>query len=268
MTKTRKGMFKPLPMLGKMKEGLHLIGEKGSEIVCVVRKVKFNEKNKKVDGCDKYFNQRYSLFKKFDQGIQLDKESWFSVTHEVIAKHIAKICRKCKIVLDGFAGVGGNVIAFAKHSKVIAVDIDQKKLEMLDNNAEIYEVRPNVTLVHSDFLKFETSEKIDVVFASPPWGGPDYINSEKFNFCDIFPSFSKILKKSSSLSKNLIFYLPKNLDPCDLYEELLSSEVPISKIELQIYYINSKIKGIGCFCGDLVHPNESQVTYLKSLPSP
>jgi hypothetical protein len=38
---------------------------------------------------DKYWAQRRRLFTKFDDGIQLDEESWYSVTPEVIANHIA-----------------------------------------------------------------------------------------------------------------------------------------------------------------------------------
>ncbi len=39
---------------------------------------------------DKYWAQRKRFFSKFDDGIQLDKESWYSVTPEAIANHIAK----------------------------------------------------------------------------------------------------------------------------------------------------------------------------------
>jgi trimethylguanosine synthase len=62
----------------------------------------------------KYWHQRYSLFSKFDDGIQLDegisitietmKESWYSVTPEAIAKHIAERCRS-KCIVDAFCGV-------------------------------------------------------------------------------------------------------------------------------------------------------------------
>ena len=41
----------------------------------------------------KYWFQRYRLFSKFDQGIWMDKEGWFSATPEKIAKHIAERCR-------------------------------------------------------------------------------------------------------------------------------------------------------------------------------
>jgi trimethylguanosine synthase len=37
----------------------------------------------------KYWSQRYRLFSKWNEGIRMDKESWFSVTPEKIAEHIA-----------------------------------------------------------------------------------------------------------------------------------------------------------------------------------
>ena len=57
----------------------------------------------------KYWFQRYRLFSKFDQGIWMDREGWFSATPEKIAAHIAERCR-CELIVDGFCGVGGNAI--------------------------------------------------------------------------------------------------------------------------------------------------------------
>jgi len=39
-------------------------------------------------------------------------ESWYSVTPEKIAEHIAERCR-CDLIVDGFCGAGGNSIQFA-----------------------------------------------------------------------------------------------------------------------------------------------------------
>ena len=58
---------------------------------------------------EKYWKQRFRLFSKFDFGIQLDRESWFSVTPEAIAYHIAERCQ-CDLIVDAFCGVGGNAI--------------------------------------------------------------------------------------------------------------------------------------------------------------
>lgn len=62
---------------------------------------------------NKYWCQRYLLFNKYDDGIKMDGEGWFSVTPEVIAKHHALRCGSGTIV-DFFTGVGGNSIQFAK----------------------------------------------------------------------------------------------------------------------------------------------------------
>ena len=58
---------------------------------------------------EKYWKQRFRLFSKFDEGIQLDRESWFSVTPEAIAIHIAERCQS-DLIVDAFCGVGGNAI--------------------------------------------------------------------------------------------------------------------------------------------------------------
>lgn len=78
---------------------------------------------------EKYWMQRFRLFARFDEGILIDEESWYSVTPECIAKHHAQRC-KCDTLVDVFCGVGGNTIQFAKTCKrVIAIDIDPKKIE-------------------------------------------------------------------------------------------------------------------------------------------
>lgn len=64
------------------------------------------------DPLAKYYAQRYRLFARFDSGIRLDAESWFSVTPEKIAQHIAARCA-CDVIADIFCGAGGNTIQFA-----------------------------------------------------------------------------------------------------------------------------------------------------------
>ena len=44
----------------------------------------------------------------------MDKESWYSVTPEEIAKYTAELI-KGKTIIDGFCGCGGNVIQFSKY---------------------------------------------------------------------------------------------------------------------------------------------------------
>lgn len=56
------------------------------------------------------------MFSKYDRGIKIDDEGWYSVTPETIAKHIANKVADCfggegtANVIDPFCGVGGNMI--------------------------------------------------------------------------------------------------------------------------------------------------------------
>ncbi|XP_038435256.1 trimethylguanosine synthase isoform X2 [Canis lupus familiaris] len=159
------------------------------------KKKKKKNKSKKVIGLPpeiaavpelaKYWAQRYRLFSRFDDGIKLDREGWFSVTPEKIAEHIAgRVSQsfKCDIVVDAFCGVGGNTIQFALTGKrVIAIDIDPVKIDLARNNAEVYGIADKIEFICGDFLLLASHLKADVVFLSPPWGGPDYATAETFD---------------------------------------------------------------------------------------
>jgi len=62
----------------------------------------------------KYWYQRYRLFSRYDEGIKMDEEGWFSVTPESIAQHQAtRMCSGEGLIIDAFTGVGGNAIQMA-----------------------------------------------------------------------------------------------------------------------------------------------------------
>jgi 16S rRNA G966 N2-methylase RsmD len=106
---------------------------------------------------DKYWAQRRRLFSKFDQGIQLDSEGFFSVTPEIIADHVAHRVADLHaatsatqgwVVFDAFCGCGGNGIAFSKVPNdrialTVCVDTDRNKLRMAAHNASLYNIPPD-----------------------------------------------------------------------------------------------------------------------------
>jgi hypothetical protein len=94
------------------------------------------------------------MFTRFDEGIQPDKESWYSVTPEAIANHIAAHLVEGKenvTMLDLFFKCGGNAIALA--------------------------LRKEVSLVVCVVTNLEKLKK-----AAPPWGGMDYVKVGKRNY--------------------------------------------------------------------------------------
>ncbi|KAL1664610.1 RNA cap guanine-N2 methyltransferase-domain-containing protein [Schizophyllum commune] len=136
----------------------------------------------------KYFSQRLRYFSLYSEppGCLLDTEGWFSVTPEAIANRIAERCR-CDTILDAFCGVGGNAIAFAQTcQRVIALDTDLTRLALARHNAQIYGVADRIEFILTDYVAFaeayisrmkssKSARMIDVVFLSPPWGGPSYL---------------------------------------------------------------------------------------------
>ena len=97
-----------------------------------------------------------------------------------IAKHIAGAASASKaILIDCFAGVGGNVIAFAQSERwkrVYAIEKDPRALACAKHNAEIYGVRDRISWYEGDCFEILRNELVElgphsIVFASPPWGG-------------------------------------------------------------------------------------------------
>lgn len=97
-----------------------------------------------------------------------------------IAKHIAEAASVSKaILIDCFAGVGGNVIAFAQSDKwkrVYAIEKDPRALACAKHNAEIYGVQDRISWYEGDCFELLRNELAElgqqsILFASPPWGG-------------------------------------------------------------------------------------------------
>jgi trimethylguanosine synthase len=156
-------------------------------------------------------------------------------------------------IIDAFAGAGGNVVQFAKVSKVVAIELQPSRLELLRHNAQIYDVTDNVQFLEGDFFHHaETLEPSDVLFLSPPWGGPSYLAQEAYDVEEhMTPTLGKILAAGQRLSRNVVCYLPRNTDLLSVVTVLASSELA-HKLEVQLYYLDGKFKALACFMGDFV----------------
>ncbi|QPG77245.1 hypothetical protein FOA43_004652 [Brettanomyces nanus] len=190
----------------------------------------------------KYWRSRYNLFSRYDQGIILTKELWFSVTPESVSIFIARIIKaafkdKCHNILDLFCGGGGNTIPFLYYFQhVYCLDNTEMHLQCTLNNARVYydeEVITNhLKVIQCDWkysidsdeksiealntqrsIKYLKSEKIDIVFGSPPWGGPSYLSSDVYNTDNLMPfRLEKLLRSLKQISDRIVLFLPKNSD--------------------------------------------------------
>jgi len=173
------------------------------------------------------------------------------VTPENIAKHIAKRCA-CDVIVDGFCGAGGNTIQFAFTCKrVIAVDIDPVKVELARHNARIYGVEGKIEFIVGDFFHVIPSLKADVVFLSPPWGGPAYTDSQVCHLATF--SGVRTFRAASVVSPSICYFLPKNTN---IYE-VAGLVGPRGRVEVEQHLVNGKLKTVAAYFGSLVSNSNS-----------
>ncbi|KAH8111817.1 RNA cap guanine-N2 methyltransferase-domain-containing protein [Phellopilus nigrolimitatus] len=240
----------------------------------------------------KYFAQRHRYFSLYDDGCLLDEEGWYSVTPEKIADQIAERCR-CDTILDAFCGVGGNAIAFAKTChRVIALDVSPARLALARHNAIVYGVADRIEFILADYLEFARGyalrplkqRNIDVVFLSPPWGGPSYLTAspqkEKneaeatlqgdYSLSNILPiPGDELFYLTRRITRNIAYFLPRNVD---LFEvswllkpgeseggtaELVTTQRAVEElVEVEEDYMGGKLKAVTCYFGGLVDGQE------------
>lgn len=99
------------------------------------------------------------------------------------------------ILIDAFAGAGGNAIAFARSgrwNRVYAIEKNPKILACAKHNAAVYGVEGKISWFEGDCFEIIQKELADVgkfavSFASPPWGGvyttTVIIREVKLNLC-------------------------------------------------------------------------------------
>lgn len=100
---------------------------------------------------------------------------------------------------------------------VIAIDIDPNKIKFARRNAEIYGVADKIEFIIGDFFKVSSMLKadvIDVIFMSPPWGGPEYVVNNSFSLESMCKDLSayggfSIFNIVKKLSSNIALHIPK-----------------------------------------------------------
>ena len=209
----------------------------------------------------KYFAQRYRIFSLYDRGCRLDPTAWYSVTFERIALHQAHriACSLSSphplVVIDAFAGVGGNTIAFARHprvGRVVAVEVDARRLSMARVNAAVYGVEEKIEWVQGKWEEVKRGMKGDVVFLAPPWGGVEYSARETYRLGEVevegggvglYEGCREVVGEGGAVALNL----PRNVDEAEVIA--LGGGQPV---EVEYNQVNYKVKTITAYFGPLV----------------
>ncbi|KAG8747015.1 hypothetical protein FRC10_002815 [Ceratobasidium sp. 414] len=140
------------------------------------------------------------------------------------------------------------------------------------HNATIYGVADRIEFILCDYISFANSfsslpksqqRRVDVVFLSPPWGGPSYISgslttgkdadsegaqSSVYTLNSLVPlPGPELFALSSKISPNIAMFLPRNTD----VEEISALAPPGQSVEIEEEWTGSKLKALTCYFGGL-----------------
>jgi trimethylguanosine synthase len=189
--------------------------------------------------------------------ITLPELSDFLIMSSKVAEDLATLTSASKTVLiDMFAGAGGNVIAFAlskRWSSIIAIEKDASVMACAQHNANIYGVFDQITWVKDDSFSYLASNASiinpsnTVIFASPPWGGPGYATDKIFNLNTMWPySIQEIYKICKGMDTAL--YLPRTSD----LRQLAKLAPEDKKIEVVQYCMEGASKALVAYIPALI----------------
>lgn len=194
----------------------------------------------------KFWRKRYDIFSKYDEGIYMTSELWYSITPECTAKFTAKLIKELLDnhlnkdeykVIDLCCGGGGNTIQFAKEfERVIAIDINPINVRCTLHNAAIYNVEDKIEPITGDWNEIHQQfHNIDFIYCSPPWGGPSYkVKGEKFDVYTMEPlNLDRLISSIIPITRNMAFCLPRNTNLEQLKElsEIYSLGLRVIKVK-------------------------------------
>lgn len=90
---------------------------------------------------------------------------------------------------------------------------------MARHNAEIYGVADRIQFIVGDYYTLAPALKADVVFLSPPWGGPDLMDLEDYKLSRIMPENGggeHLLSLTRQITPDIALHLPKNINVFDV----------------------------------------------------
>lgn len=135
-------------------------------------------------------------------------------------------------------------------------------------NATVYGVENRIEFILGDAMKVLPTLKADVVFLSPPWGGPAYQDSKTFDLHSMIPpplSALEMFRAAREVTPNVVFFLPRNVNAAQVAglpaaaAALEAGEIPAASgvgirlddtCELEKQFLNGKLKTTTAYFGE------------------
>lgn len=101
---------------------------------------------------------------------------------EILVEEVINLAKNIKnpVILDlctGSGAIGISLAKYIKNSKIYAVDISEKALEIAEKNATLNGVRNNIEFIQSDLFTKIKNLKFDIIVSNPPYIETDTIKT-------------------------------------------------------------------------------------------
>ncbi len=151
-------------------------------------------------------------------------------TNEVVAKYRARRL-KCDAIIEIGSGIGLQSIELAKTcKKVIAIEIDERKVEYAKKNAALLKIN-NIEFIHGDALKVISKiKKADIVFCETEREAEEKERSIE----SIKPDIIKIIKEYGKITRDICIEVPPQMQDIKLEceREYLSVNHELNRLNL------------------------------------
>jgi predicted RNA methylase len=122
------------------------------------------------------------------------------------------------IIVDATCHIGGDVIHFSKlwpEVSIVAIDNDPKAIECLKINiANFCSNSQRISIFCEDSVQWlqNTTQKVDLVYFDPPWGGPSYSGEDEVSLFlsekPIADIINSVLNKK--ITRKVLLKVPRN----------------------------------------------------------
>jgi len=102
---------------------------------------------------------------------------------------------------------------------VIGIDYDENKIKLAKNNAKVYGVEDKIQFRTGDYFRSGNVLKANVVYMSPPWGGPNYLRNHIYsmaNMCSNHGGGQRIFEIARQIAPRVVIHLPRNVDKSEV----------------------------------------------------
>lgn len=125
---------------------------------------------------------------------------------------------------------------------------------MARQNARIYGVDDKIDFLVGNYFDLIDGIKADIVFLSPPWGGPSYMKYDTVYDLEEYllpvPA-SKLMEATRKITEDIVLYLPRNSNT----KQLAVLAGAGKGVEIEQNFLDRKLVAITAYYGKLVQNN-------------